>query len=79
MRETRQSGSEGGGAAFIRLPLPLSPEIRTVPDVGSRQSRGNSGSAACCAESLWLSGADSLLSSPRFGWKAQPSSRTEGG
>jgi hypothetical protein len=31
MRETRQSGSEGGGAAFIRLPLPLSPEIRTVP------------------------------------------------
>jgi hypothetical protein len=33
MRETRQSGSEGGGAAFIRLPLPLSPEIRTAPKI----------------------------------------------
>ena len=45
---------------------------------GLRQSRGKSGSAACCAESLWFSGADSLPSSPRLGWKAQPSSRPEG-
>jgi hypothetical protein len=45
---------------------------------GSRQSRGKSGFAACCAKSLWLSGADSLRSSPRLGWKAQPSSRAEG-
>jgi len=45
---------------------------------GSRQSRGKSGSAACYAESLWLSGADSLPSFPRLGWKAQPSSRAEG-
>src|SRR5208337_75095 len=40
--------------------------------------RVKSGSAACCAESLWLSGADSLPCSPRLGWKAQPSSRVEG-
>jgi hypothetical protein len=45
---------------------------------GSRQIRGKSGSAACSAESLWLSGADSLPSSPRLGWKAEPSSRAEG-
>jgi hypothetical protein len=45
---------------------------------GPRQSRGKSGSAARCAESLWLSGADSLPSCPRLGWKAQPSSRVEG-
>src|SRR5208337_1066460 len=32
----------------------------------------------CRAESLWLSGADSVPSSPRVGWKAEPSSRPEG-
>jgi hypothetical protein len=45
---------------------------------GSRQSRGESGSAACCAESLWLSGAERLSFLPRLGWKAQPSSRVGG-
>jgi hypothetical protein len=46
--------------------------------LGSRQSRGKSGSAACCAESLWLSGADSPPPSPRLDWKAQPCSRAGG-
>jgi general secretion pathway protein A len=57
--------------------MPLAKSTGLNRPTGS-QSRGKSGSAACCAESLWLSGADSLPSSPRLGWKAQPSSRVEG-
>jgi hypothetical protein len=57
--------------------MPLAKPTGLNRPTGS-QSRGESGSAACCAESLWLSGADSLPSSPRLGWKAQPSSRVEG-
>jgi len=52
--------------------------LRFVYAPGSRQNRGKSGSAACLAESLWLSGANSLPSPPRLGWKAEPSSRAEG-
>jgi hypothetical protein len=32
MRETRQSGSEGGGAGFNRLSLPLSAAYGGKPD-----------------------------------------------
>ena len=37
------------------------------------------GSAACCAESLWLSGPCSLLLPLFAGWKAKPSSLRRGG
>jgi len=57
--------------------MPVAKPIGLNRPTGS-QSRGKSGSAACCAESLWLSGADSLPCFPRLGWKAQPSSRVEG-
>jgi general secretion pathway protein A len=57
--------------------MPLAKPTGLNRPTGS-QSRGKSGSAACGAESLWLSGADSLPAAPRLGWKAQPSSRVEG-
>src|SRR5208337_296950 len=52
--------------------------MKGLANATNTQGRGKSGSAACRAESLWLSGADSVPSSPRVGWKAEPSSRPEG-
>ena len=76
------SWNPGRPRLYTLRPRHASLQLSFAAMSGSRQSprkvTSRSGSAACCAESLWLSGADSLPSSPRLGWKAQPSSRAEG-
>ena len=58
--------------------IPLANEKRPFhAQIGwPRQSRGESGSAACCAESLGFPAQTASLLP--LGWKAQPSSRAEG-
>src|SRR5208337_5196523 len=75
VRNAFDDGVHGENLARITDSLLLpTRRLRQIP----RKVTSQSGSAACRAESLWLSGADRLPSPPPLGWKAEPSSRAEG-